>query len=45
LSLTIMKVLILRKVFNNLPDSLLDILFYSVGHSKKILENWDMDLL
>jgi flavin-dependent dehydrogenase len=45
LSLPIMKGLILRKVFNNLPDSLLDILFYSVGHSKKILENWDMDLL
>lgn len=45
LSLPIMKGMILRRLFNIIPDVGLNFLFYASGHSKKILENWDMDLL
>ncbi len=45
LALPIIKGLMTRKFFNNIPDSGLNFLFYSVSHAKKFLENWDMDLL
>jgi len=45
LALPIVKGLMLRKIFNNLPDNGLNVLFYLAERTKKILENWDMDLL
>jgi geranylgeranyl reductase family protein len=45
LSLPIRKGLMLRKIFNISLDIDLNFLFYFLGHRKKILENWDMDLL
>lgn len=45
LALPMLKGLMLRKVFNKLPDNELNILFSSTGHIKKILERVDMDLL
>lgn len=45
LSLPIRRGIMLRKLFNIIPDFKLNFLFYAAGHSKKFLENWDMDLL
>lgn len=45
LSMPIRKGLMLRKIFNIIPDFKLNFLFYSAGHSKKFLEKWDMDFL
>lgn len=45
LASSITKGTILRKVFTSLPNSGLNALIYLAGHSKLILENWDMDLL
>jgi flavin-dependent dehydrogenase len=45
LSLPIKGGLMLRKLFNILPDFAINIGFYTAGHSKKIVEKWDMDLL
>lgn len=41
----IMKGMLLRKIFNILPDFGVNSIFYVSGHSKKVLEKWDMDLL
>lgn len=45
LSKPIRKGLMLRKLFNMLPDFGLNFLFYAAAHRKKFLEKWDMDLL
>ncbi len=45
LALPIRKGLMIRKLFNHLPDNGLNVLFYLAGHRKRFLENWDMDLL
>jgi geranylgeranyl reductase family protein len=45
LSLPIIKGLMLRKIFNKLPDKGLSSLFYFTGYVKRFLEKWDMDLL
>lgn len=45
LSLPIIKGLMIRKIFNNLSDNNLNILFSLAGYTKKILERFDMDLL
>lgn len=39
------KGLVLRKIFNLLPDKGLNFMFYSISHVKRFLEGWDMDLL
>lgn len=44
LFIPIIKGLILRNIFNILLDTDLNFLFYFLGHRKKFLENWDMDL-
>ena len=45
LSSPIMKGMMLRKVFNILPDFAVNFGFYVASHQKNILEKWDMDLL